>query len=88
MSDDITDNVTAIFLMLAIFGALVLMLAPKENEVLKIRGLAFFAGGMAGTAGLFLLTSPDVIEDIRRNVGLALIGMVIASLGILRFLNR
>lgn len=80
--------VSIVFLTLAIVGALLLVVAPKTDEYRRRLGLAFFVGGMAGVAGMFLLRNPEVFDSAQEHIALTLIGMVIAFFSILRFLKR
>jgi hypothetical protein len=85
---ELENILSAACLFLAIAGALVLMIAPKDDDARRRIGLGFFAGGMGGLAMLFVLKNPEILESVQRHIALALIGMVIAFFSILRFLKK
>lgn len=83
----VTRIITFAFV-LAIAGMLLLLIVPKEDERLRRVGTAFFVGGMAGIAGFFLLLNPHVVTYFAEHIGLTLIGMLIATVEILRLAKK
>ena len=87
MDFETADTLTAACIFVAVAGAVVMLLAHKDEPQLRRKGIAFFAAGMGGVAYLFLLTNTDVLESVRRHLGWVLIGMVIAFVSILKHLR-
>ena len=87
-SDKIGQFLTAAAFMLAIAGALLLLVVPKDDHRRRGLGFGFFVGGMAGIAMFFLMENPDVMKSAQEHIALTLIGMVIAFFSVLHHFKK
>lgn len=88
LDQEFLSFLSVLFIALGVMGVLILILAPQANERLKRIGVAYFAGGMAGVVATFLFKNPDVLEWTERHIALTLIGLVIATISVIRLLHK
>ena len=69
-------------------GVLLLLLAPKSEPRLRRLGIGCFVAGMCYVVWSFLSETPDILESAREHIALTLIGLVIATLSVIRLLKR
>jgi len=87
---EVNQTLSALTLMVAIAGFLILLVTPNTERFhqLRVLGIAFFCAGLGATAAFFLLRRPDVLEGLQENLALVLVGMVIATLSAIRLFKR
>jgi len=85
---DLLHLVAIVSLLAAIIGLLFLMLLPKDERNRRIRATAVFVGGMAGLVFSFLWKNPDILESAEQYIAITLIGMIIATVSVLKYLKR
>ena len=73
----------------SVVGMLILLIVPKSNTT-RIRplGLALFVGGAFLIVYTFLFLNPEFLSDIREHLALVLIGLVIATVSIIKILKK
>jgi len=69
-------------------GVLLLLLAPKSEPRLWRVGIGCFVAGMCYIVWSFLSETPDILESARNHIALTLIGLVVASISVIRLLKR
>lgn len=88
MTIEFNSFMSAVCIFLAITGLMLLLIVPKTDEHRQRLGFAFFSAGMGGTAFFFLLGNPEVLRSAQENIALTLIGMLIATLQIIRLIKK
>ena len=83
-----TDPVLFLGICPAIFGLLMLLLLPRDEFPRRLASMGMFALGMTYTAYAFLSKNPDLLESVEENIALTLIGMIIATLSVIRFIRK
>jgi len=85
---DFLRLVATVSLLSAVIGLLFLLLLPRDERSRRIRATAIFVGGMAGLAFTFIRKNPNILESAEQYVAITLIGMVIATVSVLKYLKR
>jgi len=85
---EFNNFVSAMLLGLSIIGVLLLLIGPKDNDRLRGLAISFFACGLGGVAVLFLLNNHDILADAQEHIALTLIGMVIATISVIRLIRK
>ena len=88
-NEDVWNLLSILGICLSVVGALLLILVPKTDATrLRRLGLACFVGGAYFIVGSFLFLNPDFLEQLREHLALTLIGLVIATLSLIRILKK
>jgi len=72
----------------AVTGVLFLLLLPKDDRDRRVRATGAFIFGMVLLVYVFLTKNPDVLESAEKYIALTLIGMVIATISVIRLLKK
>lgn len=71
-----------------VMGVLLLFLVPKSDVFRWRLGLGLFIGGAFLIVYTFLFIRQDLLESIRENVALTLIGLVIATISVIKTIKK
>lgn len=87
---DFSEFLSAVMLMIAIIGLLLIIVVPRTDYYARTRtlGIALFTCGLGGVAGFYFLRNPDVLRDKQEQIALALVAMVIGALWLFRLPRR
>ena len=87
-SSEFLEFFSLLSLCAAIIGMLFLLLLPKDDKHRRLKACAIFVFGMVGMAFSFLIKNPEIRETLERHIALTLIGMVIATLSVIKIMNK
>ncbi len=88
MPMELSTFASVICISMAVTGLMLLLVVPKTDEYRRHIGVSLFSVGMGGTVAFFLLDNPDVLASAREHIALTLIGMIIATLQVIRLIRK
>ena len=75
-------------LIFAIIGLLFLILTPKNDNETRSRAVSGFISGMACIAVAFLIGNTEKLDIAEKQIGLTLVGIVIATISVINMLKK
>ena len=89
ISEESLNFLSIIGICSAVVGILILLIVPKSDKTrLRPLGLGLFVGGAFLIVYSFLFLNPEFLSDLRDHLALVLIGLVIATLSVIRILKK
>lgn len=73
---------------IAVLGFLILIIVRDQKSFHFRLGLACFVCGCFATVYSFLYLNPDWLETLRENLAIALIGLVIATISVIKIIRK
>ena len=72
----------------AVVGVLLLIVVPKSDTFRWRLGLGLFVAGAFAIVYSFLFLNQDFLESLRDNIALTLIGLVIATISVIKIIRK
>ncbi len=88
MDERLGEFLSILGICLAIIGVLFLLLLPRKFEEARIKAIGFFILGVVLITMTFLFQNPDFLKDIQKNIALVAIGLVIATISVIKLLKK
>ena len=72
----------------AVVGVILLIIVPKSDTYRWRLGLGLFVAGAFAIVFSFLIQNQDFLESLRDNIALTLIGLVIATVSVIKIIKK
>lgn len=88
MENQFSEFLSILGMCIAIIGVLFLLLLPRKLQEARLRATALFIGGVVLLTMNYLFQNPDFLQDIQENIALVAIGLVIATISVIKLLKK